>query len=125
MVAPALQVQASAEMLAAGELLSALQLKQVVTAVAPSVLENFPATQSTHAALPTTVLYVPAAHCVHAPPDPVYPLSQTQASGLVLPVPVVVLSVGQLEHTAKYSVLSLYFPATHAAQGLPFKGSPL
>ena len=66
--------------------------------------------QSTHAAFPTPALYLPAPHCVHAPPlGPVYPALQTQA--VMAPLAAgEVLEAGQAEHVL---VPTVYDPAAH------------
>jgi hypothetical protein len=56
------------------------QITQELSAEAPNVVENFPAPQSVHRALPVAVLYFPAEHTVHVPPvGPVYPILQRQS----------------------------------------------
>ena len=59
--------------------------RQVLAAVAPTVAEYVLAPQSVHAAEPVAVLYLPAAHAVHAslvqdapPSGPVYPMLHLQ-----------------------------------------------
>ena len=60
--------------LAAAELENAGQLKHVITAEAPVVVEYLPATQSMHEAAPVTALNFPAPHATHVPPfGPVWP----------------------------------------------------
>ena len=52
---------------------------QTLAAVAPVAAEYLPAPQSVHAAVPVTVLYLPATHPLHGPPSgPVYPMLQIQ-----------------------------------------------
>jgi hypothetical protein len=65
-VKPTLHEQAVAAVLGLGELELPGHAKQADSTVAPGVPKYFPATQSTHAALPVPLLYLPAAHDVHA-----------------------------------------------------------
>jgi hypothetical protein len=59
-----------------------------------------------HAPEPAVSLYVPATHAVQVPPlGPVKPALQRQALRAVLPVPVVELSAGQLEHGLLLAVI--------------------
>ena len=81
--------------------------------------EYVPVPHNTHAAEPGEALKYPAPHGEQGPPSgPVYPALQRQALRATLPVPVVVLLAGQVEH-ATLSVVVLYVPAAHAAQGSP------
>jgi hypothetical protein len=52
--------------LPAGELLANGQAEQEASDVAPTAVENFPVPQSTHVALPTPALCLPATHAVHS-----------------------------------------------------------
>jgi hypothetical protein len=53
--------------------------RHVAASVAPVLVENVPAPQSVHAALPLLVLYFPATHAVHGPPfGPVEPALHVQ-----------------------------------------------
>ncbi len=61
-VKPTLHVQATRTELAVGELELVGQARQVVTTVAPTVVEYVPAPQLVHATEPEVVLYVPAIH---------------------------------------------------------------
>lgn len=61
------------------------QGRQVLSAVAPTVAEYLPATQSVHAALPATGLYFPAAHKVHDPTGPVEPAVHSEDTQLLDP----------------------------------------
>ena len=66
----------SAEVPVVVEYLPAMQPVQVLSAEAPEVLEYFPAPQSMHEAAPVTALNVPALHATHVPPfEPVWPAS--------------------------------------------------
>lgn len=62
------------------------QARHTVDAVAAVVVEYFPAPQFVHPALACDVLYVPAAHVVHAVDAPVYPALQRQPATLLTPV---------------------------------------
>ena len=58
------------------EYLPAMQPVQVLSAEAPGVLEYLPAPQSMHEAAPVTALNFPAPHATHLPPfGPVCPAS--------------------------------------------------
>jgi hypothetical protein len=62
------------------------QLMQVLTAIAPSVSEYFPAPQAVQARLPVTALKVPATQGRHGPPfAPLYPTLHKQLVKAVLP----------------------------------------
>jgi hypothetical protein len=67
-VKPALQVQAVRAALASGELELVGHPRQVVSTVAPTVVEYVPTAQLRHRDGPVVILYVPATHAVHVPP---------------------------------------------------------
>ena len=74
---PALHVQLLAAELALGALVPAGQETHVVAFVAPVAVEYVPVPQSVHAALPLTILYLPATHAAHGPPSgPLNPARQ-------------------------------------------------
>jgi len=92
-VKPTLQVQAVRATLEIGELELVGHPIQVVATVAPTVVENVPAAQSVHAALPVAVLYLPATQAVHVPPSgPVYPALQ----GELIQAALDVLAIGEV-----------------------------
>ena len=135
---PTLHVQEVTTELGLGELEFAGHAIHVVAMVAPTVVEYVPAAQSVHAALPVPILYFPAAQGAHTPPSgPVNPTLQVQEAraGLaigelelvgharqvvatVAPTVVEYVPAPQSVHTS-LPVAILYFPATHAAHGLP------
>lgn len=77
--APALQVHASLEGLASGELEFDGQSKHDSTEIAPREARNFPESQLLHTSGPVCVLYFPAWHFVQASPlGPVDPILHIQ-----------------------------------------------
>ena len=84
-VAPALQEQAVAAALAAGECECVGHVMQAPDDVAPMLGEKVPIPQSLHVALPEAALNLPATHSEHGPPlQPVAPALQEQAAATVL-----------------------------------------
>jgi hypothetical protein len=74
---PTLHVQEVTTELGLGELEFAGHATHVVAIVAPTVVEYLPAAQLVHAALPMSILNLPATQAVHTPPSaPVKPTSQ-------------------------------------------------
>ncbi len=76
-VNPALQLQAALPELETGAFEFEGHVKQVDEALAPTAAEYVAVPQSVHAALPSLVLYLPAAHNAHAPGAPVLPAGQS------------------------------------------------
>ncbi len=64
-VNPALHEQAATAELETGAFAFAGHAEHVDEALVPATAENFPASQSVHAALPLLVLYLPATHALH------------------------------------------------------------
>ncbi len=131
-------VHAAKAVLPAAETPPAPQDVHALAPVAPVAPDHVPATQSTHAALPVTILYLPATHAEHVPPfAPVKPALQVQAVITVLELGAFALE-GQAKHVdealaptaAEYvadpqsvhtalPLLVLYLPATHVEQTPP------
>jgi len=90
--APALQVQSLSAPLLSGELEWAGHGSQVLE-LALRTVENWPAAQFVHSALPAAVLYPPGGHALHAAPSaPVRPGLQMQSRSSPLPAGACVLS---------------------------------
>jgi hypothetical protein len=128
---PALHTHASFALLCVGENELARHATHVAAAVAALAPEYVPAPQSVHAALPFSILYLPATHNAHAPGSPVLPAAQSNwhAANAVLPAgdtppapqdvhalePVVSDHVPATQSThAALPLLVLDLPATHA-----------
>jgi hypothetical protein len=94
---------------------------QLAHAVAPRPGEYDPAAHGVQAAVTVVALYVPLAHCSHAPPaGPVEPELQTQAASTVLLTgELEYVGVGHAVHAAVPEPI-LYFPATHPVHGPAF-----
>lgn len=67
-VNPTSHVQLASAALAVGELELPGHATQVVSIVAPAVVEYVAATQALHVVLPVVILYWPAVHAEHTPP---------------------------------------------------------
>jgi hypothetical protein len=119
---------------------TAEQLKQVVSADAPGDGEYLPAPHSVHNPVPVVVLYVPAIQLVHETPfvAAVYPVLQIQLTSVAEPADEDVWE-GQLKQVELLTACvlveylpvpqfvqspgpkaSLYLPAVHAVQAVPF-----
>jgi hypothetical protein len=99
-VYPMLQVQLESAVLPLGELELLRHARHVASSVAPVLGEYLPTPQLTHAALPLTVLYFPAAQAAHAPPSgPVYPEIHRQSARASLPLLEIVF-IGHGTHCA-------------------------
>jgi hypothetical protein len=138
-VYPALHEQAATVVLETGAFAFAGHDEHVDKALAPTTVENVAVPQSVHAALPVTILYLPATHAEHVPPfAPVYPALHEQAATVVLetgafafaghdehvdkalaPTTSENVAVPQSVHAA-LPVTILYLPATHAVHVPPF-----
>ena len=81
------------------------QARHAAAAVAASVEEYVPAPQSVHTRLPFVVLYFPAAHAEHGPPNgPVYPMLHAQEIDVLQPVHVAPELAGQARHAVAANV---------------------
>ena len=119
---------------------TAEQLEQVVSAGAPRNDEYLPAPHSVHNPVPVVVLYVPAIQLVHETPfvAAVYPALQIQLTSVAEPAAEDVWE-GQLKQVELLTACvlveylpvpqfvqspgpkaSLYLPAVHAVQAVPF-----
>tara|TARA_B100000405_G_scaffold135583_1_gene94781 strand:+ start:12189 stop:12767 length:579 start_codon:yes stop_codon:yes gene_type:complete len=119
-VYPALHVQDELLGLASGEFAFAAQFWHVSEKSAARAVEYLPATQLTHSALPSDILYLPASQAEQLPPSgPVYPLLHKQDELLGLATGEFAFA-SQLEQSPE-PVTSLYFPCPHGEQ-LPPSG---
>jgi hypothetical protein len=118
-VNPALQVQAARVVLGLGELELLGHVRHVASTVACVLVEYFPAPQSVHAALPVSILYLPASQAVHEPAGPVYPAPQLVGAVAVVAHPVTVQAdsipkpkteASLVSCTFKYPVFEVYTP---------------
>jgi hypothetical protein len=132
-------VHAAKAVLPAGDTPPAPHEVQTLAPVAPVAPDHVPATQSTHPALPVTILYLPVTHAEHVPPfAPVKPALHKQAASAVLETGAFVFE-SQAKHVdkalaptvaeyvaapqsvhASLPALVLYFPATHVVHVPPF-----
>ena len=67
------KIQAVLDVLEAGDVMPAGQVRHVVATVAARFEEYVPGPQSVHATEPVALLYFPVAHAEHMPSGPVYP----------------------------------------------------
>ncbi len=111
-----MQVQAVIVELGLGELELEGHARQVVAAVAPTVVEYVAAPQLVHATEPVVVLYVPVTQAVHGPPGgPVYPILQMHIS-MFEPAPGEFVLAGHAKQAVAIvtDLVNVYVPAAHA-----------